>query len=138
MNEYLFRDQYGNLLPNSFRWFVGQNLLSFTPWHFCRRLDEYAFAAQQFAREDTTGRHVLPVIRRQDKDDFAGFEIISDQVKENVIYFHPAFSNVKNSLIIYGEYSNLFEFIRRVVLTDMEEWAMTDDFETYKNDFKNH
>ncbi|MBI9092536.1 MAG: hypothetical protein JEZ12_25250 [Desulfobacterium sp.] len=37
--------------PNALGWFVVQNLLSFTPWHFLETHDEFSFAANRFQKE---------------------------------------------------------------------------------------
>ena len=57
-------------------------------------------------------------------------------MKENIIHYHPVFNRSGNWDIVRGEYRDLFEFVRNVVLTDMQEWAMTDDFEEYNDEFK--
>lgn len=133
MNDHLFYYKKRELMPNSFRWFVGQNLIDFTPWRFCGTLEEFSFASKQFRLEDNRSREVFAIMRREDMDDFAGFEIKDGELKENIIYFHPSF-NGSIWKIERGTYSNLFEFFKNVVLRDMEEWALTEDFEDYKNE----
>ncbi|MDJ1483745.1 hypothetical protein QNI16_24815 [Cytophagaceae bacterium YF14B1] len=133
MNAHLFKTTKGLLLPNAFRWFVGQNLVSFEPWHFCSQLDEFTFATQRFQLENPAKRELITILRRHDRDDFAGFEIKDNQICENVIYYHPSFHNTQWN-IICGEYKNLFAFVQKVVLPDMEEWTSTENAEEYFND----
>ena len=62
--------------PNALRWFLAQNLSSFTPWHFIQEPTECEFAANAFRREDIHKGNVFVFARRQDCDDFAGVEIV--------------------------------------------------------------
>ncbi|WP_196140653.1 hypothetical protein [Aliikangiella sp. G2MR2-5] len=115
--------------PNSLRWFLVQNLQSFTPWHFLEKEEEFRSASKAFANEDVKGRDVFVFASRQDCDDFAGLEVIDGIVGENVIYFHPTFnsSSDKKWDIVCEEYEDVFEFVAKTVLPDMKEWASCDD-----------
>lgn len=135
MEEHLFEYKKGQRMPNAYRWFIGQGLMSFTPWHFESELKEDSSIARQFEIETQSDRSIIIIMRRQDCDDFAGLEIIDDKVCDNVIHFHPAFDGNPDHEIIKGEYENLFEFFKEIVLNDFEEWTLTDDFENWKEDF---
>ena len=49
--------------PNALRWFLTQDLTSFTPWHFIREPDELVFAAIAFRREDVSNGEVFVFAR---------------------------------------------------------------------------
>ena len=137
-NDHLFRTSDGSLMPNSLRWFVGQGLLSFQPWRFFNTVEEFARISRTFSSEDVRGRTVLVFMSHEGCDDFAGFEVVDGQVTPRVLHFHPVFGTGKEVPverrtwdIVRGEYDNLFEFVARVVLEDMREWASEDEFEDY-------
>jgi hypothetical protein len=119
-----------NKWPNALRWFVSQNLHSFTPWHFFTDPLEYAFAAKAFEREDISNEKVFVFSGRQDCDDFAGLEIIEGKLIDRVIYFHPVFSTIpsdRNWNIVNGVFEDVFEFVANQVIPDMKDWALTED-----------
>jgi hypothetical protein len=132
MNDHLFEYRRDKLMPNSFRWFVGQGLMTFTPWYFCNLLNDFEFVSKAFLKEDLKEREIMTILRRQDRDDFAGFEIKDGEIQENIIYFHPTFGRTKSNIEL-GNYNNLFDFIRLIAINDMEEWASTEDFEDYED-----
>lgn len=116
--------------PNALLWFLCQNLNKFTPWHFIQNPTEYEFAANAFRREDVNKGEVFVFARRQDRDDFAGLEILNGKVTDKVIYFHPVFaSSFPNSTaartwnIVCDVYEDVFEFLANRVVPDMKDWA---------------
>lgn len=116
--------------PNSLRWFLVQNLCSFTPWHFIQKENEFDFAATAFKREDISGGEVFVFASRQDNDDFAGLEILDGKITEKVISFHPVFSmgeSKKQWHIVNETYIDVFEFVSKQVIDDMKEWALVED-----------
>ena len=122
--------------PNALRWFLCQELVHFTPWHFFTEPDEFNFAAQAFAREDVSCGKVLVFARRQDRDDFAGLEIQDGKFMNRVIYFHPVFgSSQKESPrtwnIVCEVFDDVFEFVSKRVITDMKEWALDEDAQDF-------
>ena len=66
--------------PNALRWFLVQNSGNFCPWHFLSKPKEFDFAAQAFANEDTKIRKLFVFSSRQDNDDFAGLEVLNNQI----------------------------------------------------------
>lgn len=114
------------ILPNYLRWFLVQNLKSFTPWHIDGK--GMKGASDAFHNEDLKKRNVFVFATRQDNDDFAGLEIIEGVITDRVIYFHPSFgNNVPGWDIVCGEYEDTFTFIASVVIPDMKDWALTED-----------
>ena len=119
-------------IPNSYNWFVKLKLIKFIPWHFEEILKLNSIGNESFRIENNSNREVLTFGRRQDMDTFAGFEIINEKVYENVIVFHPSFrKNTSDWDIIENEYSDLFEFMKNQVLTEMKEWIIDDEIEDY-------
>jgi hypothetical protein len=86
------RSKIDSRWPNSLRWFLTQNLSSFTPWHLIQEPSECEFAANAFSREDIHKGRIFVFARRQDRDDFAGLEIVGNEITDKVIYFHPVFA----------------------------------------------
>ena len=120
------------LWPNSLRWFLVQNLHSFTPWHLISEPTELSFAARAFAKEDTSKGEVFVFAKRQDCDDFAGLEIINGVITEKVICFHPVFStstleSARTWNIVNSIYQNTFEFMAHQVIPGMQMWAESED-----------
>ena len=116
--------------PNALRWFLIQNLHSFTPWHMLNSTDEFDFAAKAFEREDTSRGNVFVFASRQDNDDFAGLEIINGKITDKVICFHPVFVTGESDRswnIVSAVYDNVFDFMSKQVIPDMKDWALTDD-----------
>ena len=119
-------------IPNSYKLFVKLKLTKFIPWHFDEVLKLNSIGNERFKIENNSNREVLTFGNRQDMDTFAGFEIKNDKVCDNVIVFHPSFQkNTSDWNIIENEYSDLFEFIRNQVLTEMKEWIIDDEIEDY-------
>jgi hypothetical protein len=120
------------LWPNALRWFLAQNLVKLTPWHFIKEADEMTFAASAFRREDVNNGDIFVFAWRQDRDDFAGIELINKQFTERVICFHPVFGdNPKVSArtwnIVNAAYDNVFDFVAQRVIPDMKDWASDED-----------
>jgi hypothetical protein len=118
--------------PNALRWFLAQGLFSFTPWHFVRKADEMAFAANAFGREDVSHREVFVFARRQDCDDFAGLELVDGNITNKVLCFHPVFADSSKPSprtwqIVSATYEDVFEFVGQRVAPDMRDWALTED-----------
>jgi hypothetical protein len=117
--------------PNALRWFLVQELNSFTPWHFITEPDELAGVAQTFHREDVHDGHVFVFARRQDCDDFAGLEVVDGQVTNRVIQFHPTFSrsmpSPKEWHITVRTFEDVFDFVSSRVIPDMKDWAVEED-----------
>jgi hypothetical protein len=122
-----------NRWPNALRWFLTQNLRSFTPWHLIDDLSECEGAANAFRREDIDKRDVFVFAKRQDCDDFAGLEIVQGAVTDRVIYFHPSFTASPNEQrdrgwnIVDGVFEDVFEFVAKQIVPDMKAWALTED-----------
>lgn len=120
--------------PNALRWFLTQNLHSFTPWHFIREPAELEFAASAFRREDVGGREVFVFARRQDCDDFAGLEVVDGRATNRVIHFHPVFSTgseealaMRRWNIVCDVFEDVFGFTAERVIPDMKDWAEVED-----------
>lgn len=116
--------------PNSLRWFLVQNLNSFTPWHFMETATQFDFAAKAFQREDVGGGEVFVFASRQDNDDFAGLEIVDGKITDKVICFHPVFSTGESKRdwhIVNDTYTDVFEFVSKQVIEDMKDWALVED-----------
>ena len=118
--------------PNALRWFLAQDLTSFTPWHFIVESSEMAFAANAFQREDVRNGEVFVFARRQDCDDFAGLELINGRTSDRVIYFHPVFDDSSRASprtwnIVIATFDDVFEFVTQRVIPDMKDWALTED-----------
>ncbi|QQS03887.1 MAG: hypothetical protein IPK50_16525 [Fibrobacterota bacterium] len=123
-------------LPNALRWFLAQRLLSFTPWHFSNEQSGYSFASEVFHREDLKKRKVFVFARRQDCDDFAGIEIVDGILIDKVICFHPSFgTNIPGWDIVDGEHEDVFEFVIKVVVPDMKDWASVEDADAIQDDY---
>ena len=116
--------------PNALRWFLIQNLHSFTPWHIFDSADEFDFAAKAFERDDTSKGNVFVFASRQDNDDFAGLEVINGKITDKVIYFHSVFATGESDRswnIVNAVYDDVFDFMSKQVIPDMKDWALTDD-----------
>jgi hypothetical protein len=118
--------------PNALRWFLCQELVHFTPWHFFTEPDEFGFAARAFAREDVSRGQVLVFASRQDREDFAGLEIKDGKFMNQVICFHPVFGSNQNESprtwnIVCETFDDIFEFVSKCVIADMKEWAADED-----------
>lgn len=118
--------------PNALRWFLAQDLTSFTPWHFITEASELAFASRAFAREDVSGGEVFTFARRQDRDDFAGLLLVDGRISDTVVYFHPAFADSSKPLhrtwnIVVASFEDVFAFVAGQVIPDMKEWALVED-----------
>ena len=119
-----------NNWPNALRWFLVQNLHSFTPWHIFSEPTEFEFAAKAFEREDTNKGKVFVFASRQDNDDFAGLEIINNVLTDKVLVFHPVFSTGTTDRkwnIVNAVYEDVFEFFSKQVVPDMKDWAFDED-----------
>jgi hypothetical protein len=132
----LHSSKFSTEWPNALRWFLCQELVHFTPWHFFTEPDEFGFAAQAFAREDVGRGQVFVFARRQDCDDFAGLEIHDGKIMNRVIYFHPVFGVSQNESprtwnIVCETFDDVFEFVSRRVITDMKEWASDEDAQDF-------
>jgi len=113
---------------------LSQNLSSFTPWHLIQEPSECEFAANAFGREDIHKGQVFVFARRQDRDDFAGLEIVGGKITDKVIYFHPVFARAptnevqgKGWNIVCGVFEDVFEFIAKQVVPDMKDWSSEED-----------
>lgn len=117
--------------PNALRWFLKQNLHSFTPWHFLTEPTELEFSARAFKREDVSKGEVFVFARRQDRDDFAGLEIVNGKITDKVLYFHPVFgtgsAEKRNWNIVNAKFEDVFSFMSDRVIPDMKEWAQEED-----------
>jgi hypothetical protein len=116
--------------PNFLRWFLVQNLQSFTPWHFIEDKDDFIFAAKAFAREDIHNGNVFVFASRQDNDDFAGLEILDGIITSKVIVFHPVFSTEPSQRrwnIVNAIFSDVFDFVSNQVIPDMKDWSIDED-----------
>ena len=116
--------------PNALRWFLSQNLHSFTPWHLLQEPDEFEFAADAFKCEDKMGRRTFVFASRQDCDDFAGLEILDGKITDKVLCFHPVFgasSPDRTWDIVNAEFKDVFDFTAQQVIPDMKDWALTED-----------
>ena len=128
------RSKIDSRWPNPLRWFLSQNLSSFTPWHLIQEPSEYEFAAKAFSREDIHKGQVFVFARRQDRDDFAGLEIVGGKITDKVIYFHPVFARAPTNEaqgndwnIVCGIFEDVFEFVAEQVVPDMKDWASEED-----------
>ncbi|HEY1173845.1 MAG TPA: hypothetical protein VGH19_20940 [Verrucomicrobiae bacterium] len=126
------RSKINSAWPTALRWFLVQELNSFTPWHFIKEPEEMAFAAKVFHHEDVHAGEVFVFARRQDCDDFAGLKIIDGRITDEVIYFHPVFTDTSKPSprtwnILVGCFEDTFAFVTQVVVPDMKDWAMTED-----------
>ena len=117
--------------PNALRWFLKQNLHSFTPWHLLQEPSELEFAARAFKKEDVSDGEVFVFAKRQDRDDFAGLEIVDGKISDKVLYFHPVFAssspNPKTWNIVNAVFDDVFSFVSDQVIPDMKEWAQEED-----------
>ena len=116
--------------PNALRWFLVQNLQSFTPWHFIDEPLEFEFASKAFRREDVSNGEVFVFASRQDNDDFAGIEIIDGKLTDKVLYFHPVFGSSTSDRswnIVNEVFEDFFEFVAKRVIPDMKDWALDED-----------
>ena len=116
--------------PNALRWFLVQNLESFTPWHFLENEGDFEFAANAFQRESLGNSRIFVFARRQDNDQFAGLEIVDGNITDKVIVFHPSFStssNEKHWDIVNQVFGDVFDFVSEQVIPDMKMWALTED-----------
>lgn len=118
--------------PNALRWFLAQDLTSFTPWHFINEASELAFASRAFAREDVGGGDVFTFARRQDREDFAGLLVIDGRISDTVVYFHPVFADSSQPSqrtwnIVVASFEDVFAFVAGQVIPDMKEWALAED-----------
>ena len=116
--------------PNALRWFLVQNLESFTPWHFIENEGDFEFAANAFQRESLGDSRIFVFARRQDNDQFAGLEIVDGNITDEVIVFHPSFStstNEKHWDIVNQVFGDVFDFVSEQVIPDMKMWALTED-----------
>jgi hypothetical protein len=117
--------------PNALRWFLKQDLHRFTPWHLLQDPADFEFAARAFDREDVSNGHVFVFARRQDRDDFAGIEVIDGKFTDKVLYFHPVFSTGASGSrtwnIVNSVYEDVFAFMSGQVIPDMKEWAEDED-----------
>ena len=120
--------------PNALRWFLAQELTSFTPWHFIKEPNDMEFAARAFKREDINRGEVFVFARRQDCDDFAGLEVVDGDITNKVLYFHPVFgsgtsdsSSPRTWNIICATFDDVFEFVAKQVVPDMKDWALVED-----------
>ena len=116
--------------PNALRWFLVQNLESFTPWHFLENEGDFEFAANAFQRESLSDSRIFVFASRQDNDHFAGLEIVDGIITDKVILFHPSFSahsNEKHWDIVHQVFGDVFDFVSEQVIPDMKIWALTED-----------
>ena len=116
--------------PNALRWFLVQNLESFTPWHFLENEGDFEFAANAFQRESLSDSRIFVFASREDNDHFAGLEIVDGNITDKVIVFHPSFSahsNEKNWDIVNQVFGDVFDLVSELVIPDMKMWALTED-----------
>ncbi|HYG06912.1 MAG TPA: hypothetical protein VD865_10965 [Stenotrophomonas sp.] len=118
--------------PNALRWFLSQGLTKLTPWHFFSDASDYAFASRAFQREDVSGGEVFVFAGRQDCDDFAGLLVVNGEITDQVVYFHPVFSDSKQASprtwnIVSDVYEDVFDFVRVRVFSDMKDWSLAED-----------
>lgn len=117
--------------PEALRWFLSQDLGHFAPWRFLTARDEFAFAAEAFAREDIAHGRVMVFARRQDRDCFAGLELHDDQLTSRVVCFRPLFATptarpARNWNIVLARFSNVYDFVARCVIDEMKDWSDDD------------
>lgn len=114
--------------PLPLQWFMKLNLIHFKPW-VLRGIENYGDVINgRFDIEHNGGRQVLSFANRLDTDTFAGFEVIDNQIQENVIVFHPSFQVPKTKWnIIQNEYADFYEFMQLEILPTMKEWLAEDD-----------
>ena len=95
-------------------------------------LDENHFANTQFEKETNEKRKIQVFGKRQVMDTFAAFEVVNNKIQDNIIVFQPSFgTSVSNWNIISSEHPCFFDFMKEVVLTDMEDWIKDDDINDY-------
>ncbi len=125
----IIKTESGQSCPLSFRWVIAQGNLNYKPWYIVENWQEKSFADAAFRLENIEKRNVLTFAYRQDRDDFAAFEIVNGQVTENIIYFHLSFNKEINKKLIIKEFHNFFNFMSEVIIPDMQEWCCEADFE---------
>lgn len=108
-------------LPLSYRWLKANGINQLVPWYMTSE-NEGKFANKHFENESVENRKIITFARRQDRDDFAGFEIVDNKIMEKIIYFHPSFSKHKESNLINKEFPDIWTFLKEVVIPDSEEW----------------
>ena len=111
--------------------------MSFMPWSFEDNFESITNFSELFDAECIEQNvKVVSIMRRQDCDDFAGFEIIEGIITDKIICFELSYNKTKNKFLINNRYGNLFEFFKAVVFPDFENWVSTDDFDEWKESFE--
>jgi len=119
-------------IPNAYDWFAKLKLTRFIPWHFDEQIDFESITNDRFEIEHNENRKVVTFGRRQDRDTCAGFEIVDGKLRENVVVFHPSYSqNTKRWDIIESEHTDFFTFMLSTVLPDMKDWIVDDEVDDY-------
>lgn len=125
-NEFSWKTVDGLILPLPFRWFAAQGSLSFEPWIILNDLSKAEPVRDAFKAENTQGGDVIPIAKRVDCDDYAGFELKDNKILDTVVYFHPAFNRLPNNGIIMSVHMSLWSFFKEIIVPDMEDWASED------------
>lgn len=114
--------------PVDYRWARGNGLEKMIPWHFIE-YSEGEFANRVYEKEKKEDLPVATFARRQDCDDFAGFEVLDGKITNTVVYFHPSFQSKGNDYLVNARYEDFWKFMTEVVIPDTKDWADEINFE---------
>jgi hypothetical protein len=115
-------------LPLEYRWLKANGFKGFVPWQI---IDEAQIAALRSEYRKETGKDFYPFAQRQDCDDVAGFKIENGMIESTVVFVHLTWSgkNENNGYPSHTEFSDMFGWLKEVVIADTEDWMSEEDLE---------
>jgi hypothetical protein len=115
-------------LPIEYRWLKAHDFNILTPWYLIEP-DESSGIRKEYQAE--TGLDIIPFARRQDRDDIAGFKITEGEVQKAVMTVHLTWSSKleRKGFPSTRESSDLFDWIKVIMLPESQEWMTEDELE---------
>ncbi|MGV6853080.1 MAG: hypothetical protein ACWA5R_13005 [bacterium] len=115
-------------LPLEYRWLEANGFKGFVPWQL---IDEAQIKGLRSEYQKETGEDFYPFAQRQDCDDVAGFKVINGTIESAVVYVHLTWSgkNENNDYPSRTEFSDMFGWLKEVVISDTEDWMSEEDLE---------
>ncbi|MCP4154436.1 MAG: hypothetical protein GY757_42320 [bacterium] len=113
-------------LPLVYRWLKANGFKGFAPWYLIEESDREGLR-KEYQKE--TGKDVLPIARRQDCDDIAGFEIMDGQITQRVVSVHLSWIGKREKKGFPSEiiYNDMFEWLTKEIIPDTSEWMSEEE-----------
>ncbi|WP_211093462.1 hypothetical protein, partial [Flammeovirga agarivorans] len=115
-------------LPIEYRWLKAHSFEGLRPWYF---VDPSKSEGLRKEYQLETGKDIIPIARRQDNDEFAGFEIIDNEIQNKVLTVHLTWSSKleRANYPSITESKSIFKWLEQVVIPETIDWINEDELE---------